>query len=262
MRTIDADVERRPDAVEHAAPADPSVRRRHSRCSRFMPGAVELLHPARRPRAAGSPARRRAASTGAALAGQPRGRASRRRGACCTTRQRGAVVGEPAEPASSSSSCSAALPMRIGGFDQMAAKRSVRRAPRRARPTRTLVSPAAAALLGAQLQGPLVHVDRPHRGARAHARRQRAGRSGRSRSRGRAGRRSAGGGGRRRAAGSLVPGSTASAENTPRSVASVSEQVGQVEAHRPAGRRRPTGSRVEVVPAGSPRVEPASLARR
>ena len=62
-----------------------------------------------------------------------------------------------------SNSCSAGLPMRIGGFDQI---RSNRRSPGTASGSRTstFVMPLTAAFAAAQLAGPFVDVDSDHPG--------------------------------------------------------------------------------------------------
>ncbi len=121
-----------------------------------------------------------------ALVGRASGRGSRSRGASARrgrpTRRRSADRAR-----SCSSSCSAALPMRIGGLlpDRREARR--RRAPSSGATTRTLGEAEALGVLGAQLPGPLRSRRRPTpsppaRGSPAPPR------SARSRSRGRAGR--------------------------------------------------------------------------
>ena len=166
----------------------------------------------------------------------------------CTTREaRPSGVSRSSHVASRS--CSAALPIRTGGFDQMPAKRT----------SAGTSSGAAARTLdaggdgvgGAQLEGPPVHVHRPHASRPATGGRGRP-RWARTRSRGRAGRPPPAGRGPSSRS-SLVPGSTASRANTPRSVVRVTLRSGSTSGTVPRSRgharapRRSSGHRARPI---------------
>ena len=131
---------------------------------------------------------------------------------------------QPAEPACRAAR--AARPCRCGSAGSTTARRRPGPpAPRPRRRPRTLARPRRSALRPAQVEGPLVHVDRPHR-RRGRAPGQRARDRRRSRSRGRpACPPTAGAGPSSRRC--FVPVSIRSGENTPRSVASVSDRSGR-----------------------------------
>ena len=213
------DVERRLHAVEQQRDAGPrsagatrgaaaSARCRRAGGHRRRP---DVEDPVARPRREALDGRSPARSSQRASESAPR--------CFCTTRQarRRPAASRPSQR--SSRSCRAALPIRIGGFDQMPVEARRRRARRRARrPARWSQTPAASALAAAQRPAPARsrrpptpcaagrpagegHGDRAVAAAQVE---QVPARSARAR--------------RRRAAGSFVPGSTRSAENTPRSV--------------------------------------------
>ena len=131
-------------------PTRPAVRRRHVAVEPLEAGGVELAAhagPCRRAgprtrRAPGSRPATRARRPAQPSAVEPPGERVGRRGASARRGRRGRR--RPAGRASAvSRSWRAALPMRTGGFDQIAAKRC-RPARRRAATTRTLARPAAA----------------------------------------------------------------------------------------------------------------------
>ena len=104
------------------------------------------------------------------------GAASRRRGCGPSPGSAPEAAGRPGASRASQSpsrACSASLPIRTGGLDQIPANRGGRDGSSGAA-QRTLPRPAARAFRAHRLEGPLVDVDRPDRGAR-RARGQHAG---------------------------------------------------------------------------------------
>ena len=129
------DVERRLHVVEH---------QRHPPVGAPPPRAVQALEPGRVELAAhrltGSRPAQHPVGHAARPAGRPAIPAARASGAasrrprcfCTTSRARPSSARRPSQPISRS--CSAGLPMRIGGLDQMRARTARPRAPRRGRP--------------------------------------------------------------------------------------------------------------------------------
>ncbi len=227
---------RRARLVDGAAP----TRGRFSveRCSaapldRRVPasGSRSTLSGAER-RGGGSPSTTRGGSSASPASVSQRCRESAPR--CFWTTRTARPSGASRSSQRTSRSCSAGLPMRIGGFDQ------IRPEPHVVghvvgRHDRHVVDAVGRRVRRAQRTRPLVDVDRPHPSRRARGGRA-PGRSPRSRSRGRARRRRGGGGGAERRS-SAVPASRRPWLKTPRSVRTAERRVGQ---RRPSRSPPPT----------------------
>ena len=139
------------------------------------PRSAQLL--TARPAAPGSPWRCRPAGPGAPVpAARPARPAGSRRRGCAGRPGQPVPSGSSRGSQRSSSACSAGLPTRIGGFDQIAAKPDRRPGRRRVAGAQP-AQPRPAGRSPRPAQGPVVHVDGPDRApgaAQRHRQRQRA----------------------------------------------------------------------------------------